>query len=520
MKRVLAVLLLCLPLSAQTSQQKIKQYVQTNQPRILAELVELLKLENVAHNTPKGHADIQRNAEHIVKLLEKRGVTAKILNVDGGFPAVYGELLTPGATKTVVFYAHYDGQPVDPTKWKTPPFEPTLLDAAGKPMPLNLNPGIVPDPARGHPDAFLLYARGASDDKGGVIGLLTALDALQASGIKPSVNLKFFFEGEEEAGSEHLAAILKKYSAELKSDLWILCDGPVHQSGRLQLVYGARGVTGLELTVYGPNRALHSGHYGNWAPNPALDLAHLLAGMRDENGRITIPGFYDNIRKPSPAERTALAQFPDVDAALKAELALGRTLGVDGKTPQRVERSVMDPALNIRGIRAGGVGSGATNSIMTEATASIDFRLVPGQTPESVQQQVERFLIARGYAVTNQIGIDGAARGSHKKLALLQWQPGYPPMRTSFDAPAAQAMARTIEAAFPKQTPLLRLPTLGGSVPMFIFEREFKVPVMILPIANYDNNQHASNENIRLGNLWQGIEVYAAVMAELGKDWK
>ncbi|MEO6119746.1 MAG: hypothetical protein ABIP12_03575, partial [Terriglobales bacterium] len=152
MKHVLIFLLLCLPLVAQTQPRKIQtrinDYVVFNHGKIIDEFVELLKLENVAHNTPKGHADIQRNAEHIVKLLEKRGVTAKILNVDGGFPAVYGELVTPGATKTVVFYAHYDGQPVDPTKWKTPPFEPTLLDAAGKPMPLNLNPGIVYDPAR------------------------------------------------------------------------------------------------------------------------------------------------------------------------------------------------------------------------------------------------------------------------------------------------------------------------------------------------------------------------------------
>jgi acetylornithine deacetylase/succinyl-diaminopimelate desuccinylase-like protein len=515
MKRTLAVLLLCLPLAAQSSQEKIKQYVQTNQGRILTELVDLLKLENVARNTPKGHADVQRNAEHIVKLLEKRGVTAKILNVDGGFPAVYGELIAPGARRTVMFYAHYDGQPVDPSKWKTPPFEPVLFDTAGKPMPLNLNPGIVPDPARGDPNDIRLYARGASDDKGGVIALITAMDALKASGVKPSVNIKFFFEGEEEAGSGHLEAILAQHRELLRSDLWILCDGPVHQSGRLQLVYGARGSIGLELTVYGPNRALHSGHYGNWSPNPALDLAHVLAAMRDRDGRITIPGFYGDVHQPTSAELKALAEFPDVDPALKSELKLGRSLG-----RQRIERSVMDPALNIRGIGAGNVGNAATNSIMTEATASIDFRLVPGQTLEKVKDRIERFLInQQGYAVTNQIGIDGPALGSFPRIALLQWQPGYPATRTAFDAPAAVAMHRTIEAAFPQQTPLLRLPTLGGSVPTYFFERQFKVPVLILPIANYDNNQHAANENLRLGNLWQGIELYAALMAEMDKHW-
>lgn len=513
MKRLLLLLCFALPLAAQS---KIADHIRLHRPAALAEFVDFLKLENVAHKNDKGHADIQRNADHIVKLLEQRGIKGQILNVDGGFPVVYGEWLTPGATKTVVFYAHYDGQPVDPSKWKTPPFEPTLVDAAGKTMPLNLNPGIVPDPARANADDYRLYARGASDDKAGVFGLITALDALKATGVTPSINIKFFFEGEEEAGSEHLGAILAKHADLLKSDLWILCDGPVHQSGRLQLVYGARGMVGLDLTVYGPNRALHSGHYGNWAPNPALDLAHLLASMRDADGRITIPGFYDDVRKPTPTEEKALAAFPDVEASLKKELNLNRTLG-----KQRIERSVLEPAINIRGIRAGNVGDAAANAVMTEATASIDFRLVPGQTPERVRQQVEGFLIhQQGYVVTNQIGLDGVALGSYPKVALLRWQPGYPPMRTPFDAPAAQAMHRTIEAAFPKQTPLLRLPTLGGSVPMYLFERQFKVPVMILPIANYDNNQHAANENLRLGNLWQGIELYAALMAELGKQWK
>jgi len=510
MKYLVLVLLFALPLSAQTEQAKVRDYIRTHQRGILAEFVELLKLENVALNNAKGRADIQRNADFIVKMLEKRGIKGQVLNVEGGFPAVYGELLTPGATKTVVFYAHFDGQPVDPSKWKTPPFEPTLLDSAGKPMPLNLNPGIVPDPARANPEDFRLYARGASDDKAGVLGLITALDAMKAAGVKPSVNIKFFFEGEEEAGSEHLGAILAKYSDLLKSDLWILCDGPIHQSGKLQLVYGARGVMGLEMTVYGPNRALHSGHYGNWSPNPALDLAHLLAGMRDKDGRITIPGFYDDVRKPTTAEEQALAVFPDVDSKLKSELKLGRTLG-----NQRVERSALEPALNIRGIRAGSVGEAAANAIMTEASASIDFRLVPDQSPQSVRRKVEQFIRQQGYKIEG----EGASDQPGSRRIRLQWETGYPPTRTSFAAPAAQAMVRTIEAAFPQQKPLLRLPTLGGSVPAYLFEQQFKVPVMILPIANYDNNQHAANENIRLGNLWQGIELYASLMAGLGQHW-
>jgi acetylornithine deacetylase/succinyl-diaminopimelate desuccinylase-like protein len=278
---------------------------------------------------------------------------------------------------------------------------------------------------------------------------------------------------------------------------------------------------GLEMTVYGPNRALHSGHYGNWSPNPAVDLANIIARLRDDRGRMATEAFAQSAVPPSQAEWQAIQQFPNVESSLKKELGLSRSLTDMRGQGQRVESSVLYPAMNIRGIRAGNVGDQATNSVMTEASASIDFRLVPNQTPENVREQFESWLKATGHTViTDDRPMTDELRATNPPVVRLRWQPGYPPMRTSFDNAAAQAMVRTIEAAFPKQTPLLRLPTLGGSVPMYLFQQQFKVPAMILPIANYDNNQHAANENIRLGNLWQGIELYAALMAELGKQWK
>ncbi len=195
---------------------------------------------------------------------------------------VFGELKTPGAKQTIVFYAHYDGQPVTPEDWETKaPFTPVTKMVNGEPR---------------------IYARSASDDKAAIIAQLTALDALQAANIHPKANLRFVWEGEEEAGSTNLGAVLAKYKDELGGDIWLICDGPVDQSGRQTVVFGARGVTHLAITVYGPNRGLHSGHYGNWAPNPAMMLAQLLAGMKDKSGHVLIPHFYDGITPLTPLE--------------------------------------------------------------------------------------------------------------------------------------------------------------------------------------------------------------------------
>ena len=508
MKRSLLPILLLLSSGAVTqTAPKIREYRQQHAPEIIRDFAELLAMRNVARDTPEGHADILRNFDHIAGLFEKRGLKTERLNVEGGFPALYAELLTPGANKTVTFYAHYDGQPVEPSKWNTPPFEPVLRNGS---QVIEIH-GLEGLPAGS--GEWRIYARSASDDKAPVIGFLTALDALKANGIAPSVNLKFFIEGEEEAGSEHLAAILDKYSELLKTDLLLICDGPAHQSGRMQLVFGARGVMGLEMTVYGPNRGLHSGHYGNWAPNPAAEIANVIASLRDTEGRIKIAGFYTPVVPPTPAELKALAAIPPMDEQLAENFGLGRTEG----NGARLNRLIMQPALNIRGIRSGAVGVDAANAIVTDATASIDFRLVPKQTPELVRTQVESHLRSMGYFIVNDVPNE-ATRRAHRKLIRLQWEGGYPAARARLDSLVSVAVAKTMESAI--GGPVIKMPTLGGSVPMYLFEQKLHVPVLLLPIANYDNNQHSHNENIMLRNLWHGIEIYGTMFAELGKNWK
>src|SRR4051794_37321580 len=297
---------------------RVRAYRQQHEPEIVRDYAALLAIPNLASDAQ----GIAANAKRIQELLQARGVTTRLLPTDGGPPIVFGELPAAGAKRTIVIYAHYDGQPVDTSQWATPPWQPTLrrgtLEDRADVAALDSLPSPIPGEWR-------IYARGAGDDKAPIQAVLTALDAMRAAGVQPTVNVKLFFEGEEEAGSPHLAAAITKYADLLRADAWILCDGPVHQSRRMQVYFGARGITDVELTLYGPARVLHSGHYGNWAPNPAAAMAHLLASLRDRNGRILIPNFYDDVLPLSAAEQQAIRAIPDADTQLRNELALAET---------------------------------------------------------------------------------------------------------------------------------------------------------------------------------------------------
>ena len=464
-------------LTPQEAARAAKTFRQANEAAIVKEFLQLLAIPHLASDTP----NIERNAVAIAEMFNRRGVPAKLLRVDGAPPLVVASLAAPAAKQTIAFYAHYDGQPVDPAQWTTAPWEPVLRDGR-------------------------IWARSAGDDKAPIIAMAAALDALRTAGAKPSVNLKFVFEGEEEAGSPHLGTYFERYPEDLAADAYMLCDGPVHQSRRLQLFFGVRGVTDVEMTVYGPARSLHSGHYGNWAPNPIVTLTDLIASMRDTDGRILIKNFYDDVTPLSAAERDALAAMPDIEVNLRNELALGRTEGT-----KHLNEQILAPALNLRGISGGNVGSKAANAIPTEARASIDFRLVPAQTPRRVRELVEKHIRERGFHIVHEAP-DAAARAAHPKVIRLEWGSGYPAARTPLDLPLSRKVATVMQAA-KGERPVL-LPSLGGSVPMYLFQRNGR-PVIGLPIANHDNNQHAANENLRLENLWDAIEVFAALFSNL-----
>jgi acetylornithine deacetylase/succinyl-diaminopimelate desuccinylase-like protein len=497
MKRCLALLWLAaipaLAISPPDASRAAREYRTHHEREIVAEFMDLLAIPNLASDT----ANIEKNANALIAMFTRRGAEARLLRVDGAPPLVYATLSARNAKTTIAFYAHYDGQPVDPAQWKTPPWQPVLRNAAGETAEVSAH--IDPESR--------IYARSASDDKAPIMAMLAALDALKAAKASPSVNLKFVLEGEEEAGSPHLAAYFDRYTNELAADAWLLCDGPVHQSRRMQLYFGARGEVDLEMTVYGPLRPLHSGHYGNWAPNPIVTLTHLLDSMRDAEGKILIPGFYDDVTPLNDVERDALAAISNIDDDLKRELALGRTEG-EGKS---LNELILLPAINVRGIAGGHVGELATNSISTEARASIDFRLVPALTPDKVRERVERHIAAQNFFIVRETP-DNATRMAHPNVVKLVWGHGYPAARTSMDLPISRRVA-TVITQTQGVSPYL-LPSLGGSVPMYLFQRG-GTPVVGLPIVNHDNNQHANNENVRIQNLWDGIEVFAALFTNL-----
>ena len=482
---------------------EVRSYRIAHEAQILHEFASLLAIPN--HASDAGH--IRENANAIVRLLERRGIHTTLLETDGAPPVVLGELPVANARMTVTYYAHYDGQPVDSKAWSSDPFSPTLTtksrEQGGRVIDFSQVPGASTADWR-------LYARSASDDKAPIIGLLSALDALRAAGATPAANLKFFFEGEEEIGSPHLANILQRYKKQLTTDLWMLCDGPIDQSGRMQIFFGARGAMSLDMTVFGPNRALHSGHYGNWAPNPIVQLTHLLDGMRDVEARVLVPGFYDDVRALTAAEKQTMAAVDDHDADLKRALGIRRTEG----DPATLMEQLAKPALNVHGISSGHVGAEAANVIESEARASIDFRLVPSQTPDRLRSLVESHISRRGFWIVHKPPQD-QERIEHDRIVMLEWRGGaYPGARTAMDLPVSVSVVAIVEQAL--GGPVVRVPMLGGSVPMYLFRGDQNAPVIGVPIVNFDNNQHAANENVRLGNLWAGIEIYAGLLANIG----
>lgn len=473
-----------------------RSWRQAHERELLEEYVRFLRIPNLSRDLP----NVRRNADHLMQAMERRGLKPRLLQVPDAAPAVYGEMLVPGATHTYVFYSHYDGQPLDPREWATPPFEPTLrtdrLDRGGK---------TVPFPAPGQPidPSWRLGARSASDAKAAVFSILTAVDALRAAGLAPRANIKFIFEGEEEMESPNFRRILAANKDLLKGDLWFICDGPEDPSGRLTVVFGARGIQKLEVTVYGPNRALHSGHYGNWAPNPALMLSQLLASMKDADGRVLVEHFYDGVVPLSPVELQAIAES-NSDDLQRRDLGLGHVDGAGKSLGELINL----PSLNIRGISSGRVGDEAANIIPTTATAAIDMRLVTGVTKEGQAERVLAHIRKQGYFIVD-TDPDDATRLAHPKIAkVIVGAGGYNAVRTPMDLLLAQRVLATARSV----RPIAVKPTTGGSVPLDMIVDVLGTQTISISIANYDNNQHSSNEDIRISNLWNGFETDAALL--------
>lgn len=509
-----------------TPQGTARAWVATHHAPLVRELIELLEIPNVSTDRP----NIRRNAEHLRGMLAQRGFAAELLETAGN-PLVYGELKVSGATRTLLLYAHYDGQPVDPKAWQqSDPFKPVLrtrrVDQGGQVVNIENVTTFDPD--------WRLYARSASDDKSPIVALCAAVDALKASGAAPTASLRVILDGEEEASSPSLVPAIGRYREKFRADLMVIFDGPIHSSGRPTIVYGARGIVTFNVTVYGPRVGVHSGNYGNWIPNPAQRLATLLSTMKDEDGRVTVSGFYDGIApmrgagRRGPASRGAGvpgggAGIPAIQGMTAEERAMLdavpddsarmlKTFGVAApeKAFERLQDAMQYPTLNVRGLISAHVGAGARTIIPDRATAAIDVRLVKETRAADLLDKIRAHIRAQGYELVES-DPDDAARQKYPRLARMEVSET--PTEAFRTAPAdgqARLVVAALERAFGAAP--VRLRTLGGTVPIAPFIETLGFPAILVPTVNFDNNQHEENENLRLGHFFQAIEIIAAVI--------
>ena len=496
---ILASLSLSLLLAAPAeAPQPAEVHARANQAALVHELVEALSIPDVAADK----VNCRRKAEFLRRRFEARGFTAEILETIGN-PLVLAEMKAPGATRTLLLYAHYDGQPVDPKGWKQEsPFKPILRN--GK-----MDDGATEIAGLGtlakYEDDWRIYARSSSDDTSPIIAILAAIDAMKTAKALPSWNLKVILDGEEEAGSPSLVPAISRYRARLSADLMLILDGPIHPTQRPTLVFGARGNLTAEVTVYGPRMGLHSGHYGNWVPNPGMRLAQLLASMKGEDGRVKIAGYYDGITLTAD-DRKALASVPDDEAALIKLFSIG---SVD-KVGATLQEALQYPSLNVRGLSSSYVGALARTIIPDSATAAIDMRLVKETKGADIQAKFLKHVESQGFFVVQGRDATDAERTSHPKTARIDFRGETNAYRTDPTDPNALKLTKALKDAFGADP--VRIRTSGGTVPIAPFIDALGFPAVSVPTVNFDNNQHGENENLRLGHFFKSVGILAAAM--------
>jgi acetylornithine deacetylase/succinyl-diaminopimelate desuccinylase-like protein len=473
--------------------------------RNFGEYLDALRIPNVADRP----ADIRRNAEFFARAFERRGFDARLVTNAAARPVVLAELPARPGLPTLLFYIHYDGQPVVPAEWsQADPFLPVVRhrSATGEWQDV----GADALDARPLDPELRVFARSASDDKAPILMFLTAFDLLASRAEAPAFNVKVMLDGEEEMGSPSLAATVASARAAFAADALVIFDGPLHASGRSTVVFGNRGIVQATLTVFGPRVPLHSGHYGNYAPNPALRLASLLASMKDEDGRVTIPGFYDGVEL-TDADRLTFADVGDDEAALRARIGIARAERVGAS----YQESLQYPSLNVRGIAAGGVGPVATNSVPSEAVAELDLRTTPETDGRRLYDLVRVHIERSGYHLVDGAPTD-AERERYDKLASFELGPMTTAMRMPMDSAigrwASQALRGTT-APQPGAEPV-RIRMMGGTLPTDVLIETLELPFVLVPTVNDDNNQHAANESLRIGNFVTGAEtIYTLLTA-------
>lgn len=488
----------CLTLPAQDFEGKLKMEVR----KAIENIKEFVAIPNDAND----HSNIMRNINWLTGQFTSRGFNTAVIPTEGE-PLFFAVRPMVEELPTVLFYMHFDGQPVDPGKWdQADPYKVVLkkevddkwVNEEWSTLNENLN------------YESRLFGRSVSDDKGPIVMLLSALDLMKAENQKIPFNIKVILDGEEEKGSKPLTNTVKRNQELLEADFLIINDGPVHASGKPTIAYGCRGITTLEITTYGPLMPQHSGHFGNYAPNPGFQLAQLLASMKDTEGRVIIEGYYKGIELDDDT-KAILNKVPDDEEALKERLSF--------KIPEKVgnsyQESLQYPSLNIRGLSSGWVGKQARTIVPDMATAAIDIRLVPESDGEQLKLLVKKHIEKQGYKVLS--GEPGTEeRKKYDRIATVRETPVTAPFRTDMSNSYAVWASNVLTSVYGQEPVKIRI--MGGTVPTASFVNILDIPAVIIPLVNPDNNQHSPNENLKIAQISYGINTfYALLTSELPK---
>lgn len=471
--------------------------IEENLPAVIQQHRTFASMPNVSSD----REGVKKNMEWTAKAFEEHGFKISFLEAPE-IPVFLAERIVDEKAKTILYYFHIDGQAVNPENWdQEDPFVPVLKrqTAAGEWEAIpweRIETGIDPE--------WRIFGRAAADDKGPIIMMLTALELMEQAGVQLGYNVKIVLDPEEEAGSEALLSTLEQYRNRYAADYMIIMDGPAHYSNQPTLTFGCRGIARCDLTTYGAKLPQHSGHFGNYAPNPVFALSHLLAGMKDEQGRVVIDGFYDGVEL-TPEVKALLAQVPDREADFVKELMIAEpdAVGVN------YQESLQYPSLNVRHIETSWKGPGLKTIIPEWATAHLDIRLVAETDGARQIELIRRHLEKQGYYVIDRDPTD-EERLKYRNIVRFRQNSGMNAYRTDLDAPFARQLIGTLETTFGQRPVTIR--TMGGTVPILPMIKALDIPAVIVPMVNMDNNQHNPNENLRVGNLTMGIKICLSLL--------
>lgn len=496
MRIVTFLLLLAAAVSAAPSPEilRVREWRSKNEGAILSELMQLIAIPNVASD----RANIAKNAEALTSMFEKRGFSVRRWDTKGS-PILFAERDAAKATGSLIFYFHYDGQASDPKEWtRGAPYQPAAFLGDKQLMLTSQSSAIDPNTR--------IYGRSTSDDRGPIVAFLAAFDGLIATKADIPWRVRVVLDGEEEAGSRNFDGTMQQHAVDVKSDLAVIVDSPRHASGLPTVYYGSRGGASATIRVHGAIGDLHSGNYGNFVTDPGMALAKLIASMKDANNNVTIKGFYDDVVPLTATERRAIDEMPNIDQKLLEEFGLARQEHPDS----RLELQHNRPTLSILGLESGNVYTNTRSAIPASASARIEMRLVKGLNATRMVDLLVEHIRSQGFHVVDKEP-DMATRRRYPLIAQVTrgGGGGFPIAKTSMDNPIAARAADAIRALDQR---LVQMPTIGGSLPFATFSDTLALPSIGLAVVNFDNNQHAANENIRVGHFWEAIEIFAALV--------